>query len=96
MGPRYEKADSIDACRGLNAYTHSTTYWLTLTAGTPRINLNGNLAGEVTLKEEEHAKRKIAKAVRRAAAKAPGQPAAGPVEKCAEQLTRLWTQKLNR
>jgi ProP effector len=71
--------------RGLNAYTHSTTYWLTLSAGTPRINLDGNLAGEVTLKEEEHAKRKIVQAVRRAVAKAPGQPAAGPVEKCAEQ-----------
>jgi len=71
--------------RGLNAYTHSTTYWLTLTAGTPRIDLAGNLAGEVTLKEEEHARRKIAKAARRAAAKAAGQPAAGPVAKCGEQ-----------
>jgi sRNA-binding protein len=40
-----------------------------LTAGTPRIDLDGMVAGEVTIEDEQDAQRKIAKAFRRAAAK---------------------------
>jgi sRNA-binding protein len=72
-------------------YSQSPKYWLELTAGTPRIDLAGSVAGQVTAADEEDAKRKIAKEARRAAAKAiedrkaAGQPAAQPVAKCAEQ-----------
>ena len=54
-------------------------------AGSARIDLEGNPVGTVTDADEEDAKRKIAKAARRAAAKpiedrnAAGQPAAKPV-----------------
>ena len=77
--------------RLLRKYTQSPKYWLALTGGTPRIDLEGNLAGQVTAADEEDAKRKIAKEARRAAAKAiedrkvADQPAAEPVAKCAEQ-----------
>ena len=71
--------------RLLKTYTQSPDYWSTLTAGAPRIDLAGNVAGEVTAADEEDAKRKIAKEARRAAAeaiedrKAAGEPAAKPV-----------------
>jgi ProP effector len=71
--------------RPLKTYTQSPEYWSTLTAGTPRIDLAGDVAGEVTAADEEDAKRKIAKEARRAAAKAiedrkvAGQPAPKPV-----------------
>jgi len=45
----------------LKTYTQSPEYWSTLTFGTPRIDLAGNAAGEVTAADEEDAKRKIAK-----------------------------------
>ena len=54
--------------RLLRKYTQSPKYWLALTAGTPRIDLAGNVAGQVTAADEEDAKRKIAKEARRAAA----------------------------
>jgi sRNA-binding protein len=57
----------LNACP---AYTRSLSYLEALTAGTPRIDLEGNVAGEVTATDEEDAKRKIAKAARRATAKA--------------------------
>src|ERR1700751_939927 len=69
----------------LKAYTRSLGYLETLKAGTPRIDLEGNVAGEVTATDEADATRKIARAARRAAAKAmedrntAGQPAAKPV-----------------
>jgi len=56
--------------RLLKTYTQNPEYWSTLTAGTPRIDLEGNLVGEVTAADEEDAKRKIAKEARRAAAEA--------------------------
>src|SRR5262252_8825060 len=71
--------------RLLKEYTQSPEYWSTLTAGAPRIDLAGNVAGEVTAADEEDAKRKIAKEARRAAAEAiedrkvAGEPAAKPV-----------------
>ena len=71
--------------RLLRKYTQSPKYWLALTAGTPRIDLAGNVAGQVTAADEEDAKRKIAKEARRAAAEAiedrkvVGEPAAKPV-----------------
>jgi ProP effector len=77
--------------RLLRKYTQSPKYWLALTGGTPRIDLEGNLAGQVTAADEEDAKRKIAKEAKRTAAKtieerrAAGQPGAEPVAKCAEQ-----------
>jgi sRNA-binding protein len=55
--------------RLLKKYTQSPEYWSTLTAGAPRIDLEGNPVGAVTAADEEHAKRKIAKTARRAAAK---------------------------
>ena len=75
---QHPELDRIMLGRSLGAYTHGTTYWLTVTARTLRIGLDGSPAGEVTIEEEEHAKRKIAKAAKRAAA-------AVPVEKCTEQ-----------
>jgi ProP effector len=69
----------------LSMYARSVSYWITLTAGTPRIDLDGNAAGEVTIEDEQNAQRKIAKAARRAAAqeieageKASAQPVAQP------------------
>jgi sRNA-binding protein len=55
--------------RLLKTYTQNPEYWSTLTAGTPRIDLEGNLVGEVTAADEEDAQRKI-KEARRAAAEA--------------------------
>jgi sRNA-binding protein len=45
------------------------SYWVLLMSGTPRIDLDGNVAGEVTIEDEQNAQRKIAKAARRAKAK---------------------------
>ena len=69
----------------LQIYTRCVPYWSTLEAGAPRIDLAGNVAGEVTAADEEDAKRKIANEARRAAAgammdcKVAGEPAAKPV-----------------
>ena len=54
----------------LKAYARSLSYLEALTAGTPRIDLEGHVAGKVTATDEEDAKRKIARAARRATAKA--------------------------
>jgi ProP effector len=59
--------------RLLKTYTQCPEYWSTLTAGTPRIDLEGNLAGEVTAADEADATRKIAK-------EAPGRAAAKAIE----------------
>jgi sRNA-binding protein len=56
--------------RLLKTYTQSPEYCSTLAAGAPRIDLAGNVAGEVTAADEEDAKRKIAKEARQAAAQA--------------------------
>ena len=75
----------------LKTYTRSLGYLETLKAGAARIDLEGDPVGTVTDADEEDAKRKIAKAARRAAAKAiedrkaAGQPAAKPFAKCAGQ-----------
>jgi ProP effector len=53
----------------LKAYTRSLGYLQTIKAGAGRIDLGRNPAGTVTAADEEDAKRKIAKAARRAAAK---------------------------
>jgi ProP effector len=50
----------------LQIYTRCAPYWSTLKAGAARIDLEGNVVGEVTLEDEQAAKRKIAKAARRA------------------------------
>src|SRR6516162_4112892 len=39
----------------LKTYTQRPEYWSTLTVGTPRIDLAGNVAGEVTAADEEDA-----------------------------------------
>jgi ProP effector len=54
----------------LRMYTRSVGYLETLEAGAARIDLEGNPVGTVTAADEADAKRKIAKAARRAAAKA--------------------------
>jgi ProP effector len=54
----------------LRTYTRSLGYLETLKAGAERIDLEGNPVGTVTAADEADAKRKIAKAARRAAAKA--------------------------
>ena len=77
--------------RALKTYTRSLGSLETLTASAARIDLEGNPVGSVTAADEEDAKRKIAKAAKRAAAKAiqdrkeAGQPAAKPVEERARQ-----------
>jgi ProP effector len=65
-------------------------YLETLKAGTPRIDLDGNPVGKVTVEGQEYAQRKLAKAARRPAKaiedrEAANQAAAKPVEKRAEQ-----------
>jgi ProP effector len=50
----------------LQNYTRCVPYWSTLKAGAARIDLNGNVAGQVTLEDEQAAKVKIAKGERRA------------------------------
>ena len=85
----------------LKTYTQRPEYWSTLTVGTPRIDLAGNVAGEVTAADEEDAKRKIAKAARRAAVttiedrKEAGQPAAKPLEERARQHNHSRRQNLD-
>ena len=54
----------------LRTYTRAVGYLKTLKAGSARIDLEGNSVGTVTAKDEEDARRKIAKAAKRAAAKA--------------------------
>jgi ProP effector len=54
----------------LRTYTRSVSYLKTLKAGAVRIDLEGNPVGTVTAADEADAERKIAKAARRAAAKA--------------------------
>jgi hypothetical protein len=57
-------------------------YWSTLKVGAARIDLDGNVAGEVTLEDQQAAKLKIAKAERRAKAREiedRKKPAAPPV-----------------
>ena len=54
----------------LRTYTRSVGYLKTLKAGAVRIDLEGNPVGTVTAADEADAERKIAKATRRAAAKA--------------------------
>ena len=53
----------------LQNYTRCVPYWSTLKAGAARIDLDGNVVGQVTLKNEQAAKVKIAKAERRAKAR---------------------------
>jgi ProP effector len=53
-----------------SAYTRSVGYLKTLKAGAVRIDLEGNSVGTVTGADDADAGRKIAKAARRAAAKA--------------------------
>jgi sRNA-binding protein len=55
--------------RLLKEYTQHELYWSTLKAGTPRIGLDGNVAGEVTLEDEQHALIQMARMARRAAAR---------------------------
>jgi sRNA-binding protein len=85
----------------LKTYTRSLGYLEMLKAGSARIDLEGNLVGTVTDADEEDAKRKIAKAARRAAAKAiearnaADQPAAKPVAERPGQQIRSRRQNLN-
>jgi ProP effector len=53
----------------LQIYTRCVPYWSTLKVGAARIDLEGNVAGEVTLEDQQAAKLKIAKAERRAKAR---------------------------
>jgi ProP effector len=65
----------------LQNYARCVPYWSKLKAGAARIDLDGNVAGQVTLEDEQAANVKIAKAERRAKAreiedrqKTPAQP----------------------
>ena len=53
----------------LQNHTRCVPYWSTLKAGTARIDLDGNVAGQVSLEDEQAAKVKIAKVERRAKAR---------------------------
>src|ERR1700751_5536572 len=69
----------------LKTYTRSLGYLETLTAGSARLDLEDNRVGTATDADEEDAKRKIAKATRRAAAKAiEDRNAAAPAKSIAE------------
>jgi sRNA-binding protein len=73
--------------RLLKKYTQSPAYCSALKAGMPRIDLDGNVAGEVTLEDEQHALIQMARMARRAAAREAEarKAAAQAVEKRAEQ-----------
>jgi sRNA-binding protein len=73
--------------RLLKNYTQSLAYCSAVKTGTPRIGLNGNVAGEVTLEDEQHALIRMARMARRAAAREAEarRAAAEAVEKHAEQ-----------
>jgi sRNA-binding protein len=73
--------------RLLKNYTQSPAYCSVVKAGTPRIGLDGNVAGEVTLEDEQHALIQMARMARRAAAREAEarKAAAQAVEKRAEQ-----------
>jgi sRNA-binding protein len=81
--------------RLLKEYTRHELYWSTLKAGTPRIGLDGNVAGEVTLEGEQHALIQMARMARRAAAReAEARKAvAEAVEKRAEQQKEAKSQQ---
>jgi sRNA-binding protein len=72
--------------RLLKNYTQSLAYCSAVKAGTPRIGLDGNVAGEVTLEDEQHALIQMARMARRAAAREAEvrKVAAQAVEKSAE------------
>ena len=53
----------------LQIYTRCVPYWSTLKVGAARIDLAGNVAGEVTLEHQQAAKLKITKAECRAKAR---------------------------
>jgi sRNA-binding protein len=55
--------------RLLKEYTQHELYWSTLKAGTRRVGLDGKVAGEVTLEDEQHALIQMARMARRAAAR---------------------------
>jgi ProP effector len=75
----------------LKTYTRSLGYLETIRTGSARVDLEGNPVDTVTDADEEDAKRKIAKAAKRAAARAiddrnaAGQPPAKAVAERAEQ-----------
>ena len=75
--------------RLLKEYTQHELYWSALKAGTARIGLDGNVAGEVTLEDEQHALIQMARMARRAAAREAEarKAAAQAVEKRAERQT---------
>jgi ProP effector len=83
----------------LKTYTRSLGYLETLKAGSARIDLEGSPVGTVTDADEGDAKRKIAKAARRAAAKAiedrnvTGHPPAKPVAERAGQQNPILEAK---
>jgi ProQ/FINO family len=73
--------------RLLKEYTQHELYWSTLKTGTPRTGLDGNVAGEVTLEDEQHALIQVARMAHRAAAREAEarKAAAQAAEKRAEQ-----------
>jgi sRNA-binding protein len=80
--------------RLLKDYTQHELYWSTLKAGTPRIGLDGNVTGEVTLEDEQHALIQMAQMARRAAAREAEarRAAAEAVEKHAEPTSEAKSQ----
>ena len=58
---------AADAVRvALGSYCRSPDYWRRVTAGTPRVDLDGNPAGEVTAVDAEYAARKLTEAAEQA------------------------------
>jgi ProP effector len=78
-----------DLKSALGAYTSNARYLRELTAGAPRIALDGKPAGTVTPEDEAVARRRLAESVKREARQAtvpPAQPVpkASPIEPAAE------------
>src|SRR5215469_13734229 len=67
---RHPKIPPVRIASTVSRYTGCVAYWLQLRTGLPRIDLDGNVAGVVTAKDERYAQRMIAGLATRAAAKA--------------------------
>src|SRR6516162_5913 len=73
-----DAVQSRDLQSGLRAYTSNGGYLRALTAGTPRIGLDGNPSGTVTPEDEAVAKGRLAELAKATAAGAMVVPAKGP------------------
>jgi ProP effector len=82
--------------RALNLYVRMRKYIACLTEGTDRVTLGGEVTGQVTAEEAQHAQEKLAEIDKRRAARKPGAGSKGPRKPARKQgpaKTSKGTQK---